>query len=360
MKIVQLDSHFPWRGGEQQVMYLSQALQAHGVDNVIMCQPHSVLYQRAGKAGLPTMALRMRHELDVVAAWRLGCYLRRHRVDILHMHTPHAHTIGLLASVFAPRVRKVVSRRVDFAPLRSWFSRCKYAFPGVHYVAVSDAVHRVLLHSGIPPQRVQTVYSGVDLRRFAHVTPAPLLFPAGTRLLGTVGHLAGHKGHRYLLEAMKHLLQSEPHVGVVIAGTGALRAALEAQAAALGIADRIYFTGFREDILALIQGFEIFVFSSYLEGLGTSILDAMALRKPVVATRAGGIPEVVEDGVTGLLVPPRDPTALAQALLYLLRHPERGKKFGEAGRSRVEQHFTATRMAMHTLQIYQQLMSHIQ
>jgi glycosyltransferase involved in cell wall biosynthesis len=360
MKIVQLDSHFPWRGGEQQVMYLSQALQAHGVDNVIMCQPHSVLYQRACKAGLPTMALRMRHELDVVAAWRLGRYLRRHRVDILHMHTPHAHTIGLLASALAPRVRKVVSRRVDFAPLRSWFSRCKYAFPGVHYVAVSEAVHRVLLQSGIAPQRVQTVYSGVDMRRFAHVTPAPPLFPAGTRLLGTVGHLAGHKGHRYLLEATKYLLQSEPHVGVVIAGTGALRAALEAQAAALGIADRVCFTGFREDILALIQGFEIFVFPSYLEGLGTSILDAMALRKPVVATRVGGIPEVVEDGVTGLLVPPRDPTALAQALLYLLRHPEQGQKFGEAGRSRVEQHFTAARMAMHTMHIYQQLMPHIQ
>jgi glycosyltransferase involved in cell wall biosynthesis len=240
------------------------------------------------------------------------------------------------------------------------FSRCKYAFPGVHYVAVSEAVHRVLLHSGIPPQRVQTVYSGVDMRRFAHVTPAPLLFPAGTRLLGTVGHLAGHKGHCYLLEATKYLLQSEPHVGVVIAGTGALRAALEAQAAALGITDRVCFTGFREDILALIQGFEIFVFSSYLEGLGTSMLDAMALRKPVVATRAGGIPEVVEDGVTGLLVPPRDPTALAQALLYLLRHPEQGQKFGEAGRNRVEQHFTAARMAMHTMQIYQQLMSHVQ
>jgi colanic acid/amylovoran biosynthesis glycosyltransferase len=90
------------------------------------------------------------------------------------------------------------------------------------------------------------------------------------------------------------------------------------------------------------------------------MLDAMALRKPVVATRAGGIPEVVQDGVTGLLVPPRDPAALARALLYLLRHPEQGKKFGEAGRSRVEQHFTAAQMAMRTLHIYQQLMSHVQ
>lgn len=360
MKIVQLDSHLPWRGGEQQVMYLSQALQVHGYDNVIMCQPHSMLYQRAYEAGLPTLALRMRHELDLVAAWRLGCYLRRRQVDILHMHTPHAHTIGLLACVLAPRVRKVVSRRVDFAPLRSLFSRWKYTFPGVYYVAVSDAVRHVLLRSGIPPCYVQTVYSGVDMRRFAHVLPAPPLFAAGTRVLGTVGHLAGHKGHGYLLEAMQYLPQSDPHVGVIIAGTGALRAALEAQAATLGMAERVCFTGFREDILSLIQGFEIFVFPSYLEGLGTSMLDAMALRKPVVATRAGGIPEVVQDGVTGLLVPPRDPAALAQALLYLLRYPEQGKTFGEAGRRRVEQHFTSTQMARRTMQIYQQLTSHVQ
>jgi glycosyltransferase involved in cell wall biosynthesis len=360
MKIVQLDSHLPWRGGEQQVMYLSQALQVHGDDNVIVCQPHSVLYQRACEAGLPTVALRMRHELDFVAVWRLGCHLRRWRVDILHMHTPHAHTIGLLACAFAPHVRKVVSRRVDFAPRRSLLSRWKYTFPGVHYVTVSDAVHAVLLRSGIPPSRVQTIHSGVDMRRFTHVPLAPPLFPAGTRVVGTVGHLAGHKGHGYLLEAIPYLLRSEPQVGVVIAGTGTLRTALEAQAATLDIAERVCFTGFREDILSLIQGFEIFVFPSYLEGLGTSMLDAMALRKPVVAARAGGIPEVVQDGVTGLLVPPRDPAALAQALLYLLRHPEQGRMFGEAGRKRVEQHFTSTHMAARTVQIYQQLTAHVQ
>jgi glycosyltransferase involved in cell wall biosynthesis len=357
MKIVQLDSHIPWRGGEQQVLYLAQALPAHGYDNAIICQPHSILYKRACEAGLPTVALRMRHELDLVAAGRLGRYLRQQQVDVLHMHTPHAHTIGLLACLLAPHVRRVVSRRVDFAPIRHLFSRCKYAFPGVQYVAVSDAVRQVLLHSGIPRHRVQTVYSGVDSDRFTHVLEASPLFPVGTRVIGTVGHLAGHKGHSYLLQATQVLLRSEPRLGVVIAGTGALRATLEAQATDLGIAEQVCFTGFREDILSLIQSFEIFVFPSYLEGLGTSMLDAMALGKPVVATRAGGIPEVVQDGVTGLLVPPRDPAALAHALLYLLRHPEEGKKLGAAGQQRVHQDFTAEQMVRGTIQVYQQLMA---
>jgi glycosyltransferase involved in cell wall biosynthesis len=299
----------------------------------------------------------MRHELDVVAAWQLGQYLRRQRVEILHMHAPHAHTIGLLACVWAPTVCKVVSRRIDFAPIRNLLSRWKYTLPRVHYVAVSEAVRQVLIASGIPAHHVQTIYSSIDLRRFDNEQEVAPLFPTGTRVVGTVGHLAGHKGHRYLLEATRQLLQTEPEIGVAIVGDGALHQELEAQAATLGIAERVHFTGFRRDVPALIRGFEIFAFSSTHEGTPNGVLEAMALGKPVVATRAGGTEEVVQDGVTGLLVSPRDPAALAQALLYLLRHPEQGKMFGRAGRQRVEELFTAERMADSTLQVYQRILA---
>ena len=359
MKIVQLDSHLSWRGGEQQVLYLSKYLHACGYDCVIVCPPQSALYRRAQETGVPSKALPMRYEGDLVAAWQLSNYLRRQQVDILHMHTPHAHTVGLLASLRHLHIRKVVSRRVDFPPLRNMLSRWKYLRPMLHYVAVSEAVRQILIDSGIPALRVQTIHSGIDLQRCDGVAPAPALFPAGTRVVGTVGHLAGHKGHRYLLEATKYLLQLEPRVGVVIVGDGELRAALEAQAVSLGVAEHVRFTGFRDDVLAVMQQFEVFVFSSYLEGLGTAILDAMALRKPVVATRAGGIPEVVQDGVTGRVVPPRDPQALAQAVSQLLYHPEQGIRFGEAGRKRVEQHFTALQMATQTLQLYRRLLNHV-
>jgi glycosyltransferase involved in cell wall biosynthesis len=357
VNVVHLDSHVSWRGGEQQVLYLTQRLHAGGHRSVVICPPHSALYQRAQAAGLPTEALRMRHELDLVAAWRLGQYLRRQQVEILHMHTPPAHAIGLLASKLAPHVRLVVSRRSDVAPAHNWLSRCKYAHPGVQYVAVSDAVRHVLIASGVPAQRVQTIYSSVDLHRFTEVQAAPALFPAGTRVIGTVGHLAGQKGHRYLLEAIALLIRDEPQLGVVIAGDGALRATLEAQAVALGITAQVCFTGFRHDILALMQGFDIFVFSSYVEGLGTAILDAMALGKPVVATRAGGIPEAVQDGVTGLLVPPRDPPALAEAVRYLLHHPAQAHTFGQAGRQRVEQYFTVEQMVCRTVEVYERVLA---
>ncbi|MDH3603178.1 MAG: glycosyltransferase family 4 protein [Candidatus Tectomicrobia bacterium] len=355
MKVVQLDSQLAWRGGEQQVLYLSQALRAHGYDNMTICPPHSALYQRTRDAGLPAYGLRMHHELDLIAAWKLGRYLQRQQVDILHMHAPHAHTIGLLACVLAPRVRQVVSRRVDFAPIRNRFSRWKYGRPQVQYLTVSNAVRQVMLGSGIPDAQVQTIHSGIDLKRCEHVPDASPLFSPGTRVIGTVGHLAGHKGHRYLLDAMQLILQEEPSVGLAIAGTGDLREELEAQAEALGITQQVCFTGFRHDILSFIRDLEIFVFPSNLEGLGTSVLDAMALGKPVVATQAGGIPEMVQDGVTGLLVPPRDPKALAQAILQLLRQPTLSTRFGEAGAQRVKEHFTAERMASQTMQVYRQL-----
>jgi len=356
MKIAQIDAQLSWRGGEQQVLYLSQALHAQGYDNVTICQPHSALYQRVCEARLPVRALRVLHEVDVVAAWQLARYLRRERVDILHMHESRGHTIGLLACALASQVRKVVSRRVAFKPSRNWFSRWKYTLPRVQYLAVSEAVRQVMMDSGLPGTQVLTIHSGIDLKRCDKAPEVEPLFPSGTRVVGTVGHLASNKGHLYLLEAAQRLIRDEPNLGVAIVGTGGLRRRLEAQAVALGVAEYVKFTGFRRDIPSLIKEFEIFVFPSHLEGLGTSILDAMALGKPVVATHAGGIPETVQDGVTGLLVPPRDPAALAQAIGYLLQHPELQAQFGKEGRRRVEQGFTAARMARQTRQVYHQLM----
>ncbi len=356
MNIVHLDAQIPWRGGEQQVFYLAQRLQTGSCANVVVCPPASALYQRACAAGLPTKALRMRHELDLLAAWQLGRYLRHQQVDILHMHEARAHTIGLLAAPVAPTVRLVVSRRV-ISPLgQNLLSRWKYAHPRVHYLTVSEAVRQVLLASGIPAGRVQTVWSGIDIHRCLAVQPASPLFPAGTHVIGTVGALTGEKGHKSLLEAMQLLVQREPRLGLIIAGDGALRPALEAQVTVAGLMAHVHLAGFRQDILPLMQGFEIFVFPSYAEGLGTAMLDAMALGKPVVAARSGGIPEVVQEGQTGLLVPPHDSQALAEAISYLLQHPTHAQALGEAGRQRVQQYFTAERMACTTLQAYQRIL----
>ena len=141
----------------------------------------------------------------------------------------------------------------------------------------------------------------------------------------------------------------------MIVGEGALRPGLEALVRAGGLSDHVLFAGFRDDVDRLLPAFDVFCLSSHLEGLGTSLLDAMAFGRAVVATAAGGIPEAVEDGVTGRVVPVRDPARLAQALLDLLGEPERRRAMGEAGRRRFLERFTADRMVEETLRVYEEL-----
>ncbi len=163
--------------------------------------------------------------------------------------------------------------------------------------------------------------------------------------------LTGHKDHATLVEAMALLRPRCPEARLVIAGEGELRPALEAQVRDCGLGDRVVFAGFRRDLDRLLPAFSVFCLSSRLEGLGTSLLDAMAFGLPVVATAAGGIPEAVEDGVTGRVAPPRDPAALAEALADVLGDEERRRAYGAAGRRRFLERFTADHMVEETLRV---------
>jgi glycosyltransferase involved in cell wall biosynthesis len=177
----------------------------------------------------------------------------------------------------------------------------------------------------------------------------------GEALVGNVAHLADHKGQRYLVEAIPRVLLECPRTRFVIVGEGELEEELKSLAASLGLGDRLTFTGFRTDVPAILDALDLFVMSSHLEGLGTIVLDAMAAGKPVVATRAGGIPEIIEDGRSGLLVPARDPAALAAAVVDVLRHPDLGASLAHEGRQRVLRHYTADAMVEGNLAVYREL-----
>jgi glycosyltransferase involved in cell wall biosynthesis len=174
-------------------------------------------------------------------------------------------------------------------------------------------------------------------------------------VVGNVAALTGHKDHATLVEAMALLRPRVPEARLVIAGEGELRPALEALVRDRGLGDRVAFAGFRHDLDRLLPAFSVFCLSSRLEGLGTSLLDAMAFGLPVVATAAGGIPEAVEDGVTGRVVPPRDPAALAAALADVLGDEGRRRAFGAAGRRRFLERFTADHMVAQTLAVLEEV-----
>jgi glycosyltransferase involved in cell wall biosynthesis len=359
-----LDGERTWRGGEQQALYLTTGLQARGHRVTVACQPGSPLAERAREAGLEVAEVRMRGEADFLAVLALRRLMRRGGFDIVHMHTSHAHTIGCTAAALARRGRTIVSRRVDFGVAKNLVSGFKYRHAVDRFVAISHAIKRVLMAGGVDERRIAVVHSGVDLGRFEDVPPNrfrdELGFPPDAPVIGNVAHMADHKGQRYLIAAMPAVLAAEPRARLVVVGDGELRGALEAQARELDVGRAVTFTGFRTDVPQWLDFFDVFVMSSHLEGLCTSVLDALVMRKPVVAAAAGGLPEIIRNEETGLLVPTKDPEALAQAILRLLADRELGRRLAEAGRRRVEEHFSADSMVEGTLRVYHEVMDESQ
>ena len=255
--------------------------------------------------------------------------------------------LALSMSTAPARPRLIASRRVDFHLRNSALSRWKYRQVDC-FICASDAIRTMLVGDGIPRQRAVTVHEGIDLERVKAAPPAKLhkelWLPHDAPIVGNVAALVPHKGQKYLIDAAARLLRDEPDTRVVIAGEGELQAALVQQIRHHHLEKHVILAGFRPDILSLHKAFDVFVMSSVTEGLGTSLLDAMACARPVVATSVGGIPEVVVDGETGFLVPPRDPEALAAAIGRCWRTAACGEKMGAAGLARVQAAFSAEHM----------------
>jgi len=350
--VLHVDTAATWRGGQNQVLLTARGMATRGWSAAIACRAGGELEARASAAGAVVRPLPFRGDLWPPAIVALARLLRRERPGALVLHDPHGVSAGLVAARLAGRVPLVAVRRVDF-PLHGPFSKAKYAACD-RVIVVSRAIGSVVEKGGVPPASLRLVYEGVSDR-----APAPggrealeaLGVPAGVPVVGNVAALTGHKDHATLVEAMALLRPRFPEARLVIAGEGDLRPALEALVRERGVADRVVFAGFRRDLDRLIPAFSVFCLSSCLEGLGTSLLDAMAFGLPVVATAAGGIPEAVEDGVTGRVAPPRDPAALAEALADVLGDEERRRGYGAAGRRRYLERFTVDHMVDETLRI---------
>ena len=360
LQILHVDTGRELRGGQGQVLTLCKGLLERGVSQLLVCPPGSPLALRASEAGVPVRALRMRGEFDLWAAWRLRTAIRAWGANLVHVHDAHAHALAWLAARRLPDVALVVSRRVDFEISRNWISRRKYLDPRVRYLAISTGVRDVLERGGVAPEAIRIVPSGVDLARFTFRTPPARLreefgFPASAPLIGTIGSLVDHKGHRYLLEAAPAVLERFPEARFLIVGEGELRPAFERQVRELGLMDRVLLPGYREDLEMFLSGFDLFVLPSHLEGLCTSLIDAMLFRLPAVGTRTGGVPDLIRHEETGLLVPPKEPRALAEALLRLLDDPGLAKRLAAAAHAHAMGHFTAERLVQNTLAAYQDL-----
>jgi glycosyltransferase involved in cell wall biosynthesis len=273
---------------------------------------------------------------------------------IVHTYLVSANVYGTLAARLAG-VRAVVTSRRDTGFSRNWRLRLleeSLVNPRVdRVVAVCPAVAREARRErGLRPERVVTIPNGVDAAAFdpALHPRAParerLGLSADEAVLGVVAHLSPVKGHADLLEAMARVVSVRPDTKLLVVGDGVLRPQLGDLARSLGLAGRVVFAGARPDVASVMAALDVVVVPSHTEGLSNALLEAMAMARPVIATAVGGNPDVVEHDASGLLVPPRDPSALAAAALRLLERPDEARRLGEAARRRVLAEFSLGRM----------------
>src|SRR5437773_5921353 len=341
-----IDTARTWRGGQNQVLLTVNGLRALGHRAALVRHPDGERRRRAAE-GPELIPIAPRTEMDLSAAWRLSRVIRRLAPDVVHAHDPHGVAMAALALSIggawstqtgrAPAL--VASRRVDFHLEGNSFSRWKHRQVDC-FIAASEAIRRMLVADGVPAARTVTVHEGIDVD---HVRAAPPVnvheafwLPHHAPVVGNVAALVPHKGQRHLVEAAHLVVREMPDVRFVILGEGELRDHLERQVREHHLEKHVLLPGFRTDVLGCIKGFDLFAMSSVTEGLGTSLLDAMACARPIVATRAGGIPEIVEDGISALLVPPRDHRAMAAAIVRLLKDAPLRRRLGDAGFARVQ------------------------
>jgi glycosyltransferase involved in cell wall biosynthesis len=358
---VHIDTARTWRGGQNQVLQLVTGLESLGHPTWLVAHARGELKRRA-REGMRFVGFAPRSEFDVQAAWQLGRVLREVKPQIVHAHDPMAVSLAAMAlqmrdaEAASPRV--VASRRVDFHLKRHAFSKWKYRHVD-RFIAASGVIAGILEADGVAQERISVVHDGVNVGYIDKQDPvdahAAFWLPHGSPLVGNVAALAPHKGQKHLVAAAARTIARVPDARFLIVGEGELKDALEKQIKTLALERHVVLAGFRADAIGLMKSFDLFVMSSVTEGLGSAALEAMACGRAVVATRAGGLPEAVADGDTGILVPPHDEAALADAIVTLLQDADRRRGMGEAGRARVIERFSVDRMVQDTIGVYAQL-----
>ncbi|MCB9262316.1 MAG: glycosyltransferase family 4 protein [Flavobacteriales bacterium] len=358
LNILHLSSPLSWRGGEQQLFYLFNGLKIKGIRQLVFCPENSILATKL--ADTDKILFEKKSGFDLNAAKMLKNMCAKNGVNLIHAHDSHSHTTAVLAALlFGNKPDIVLSRRVDFEIGKSWFSHYKYNFKKIKaIVCVSEAIRQIVLPKIKRTEMVKTVHSGVDSSKFFGVKKKNLKqelgIPTETKMVANVAALADHKDYPTFLRTAKNVLSKKQDVVFLIIGSGELEEELKEQAHNLKIANKVLFLGFRDDLPQLYPNFDLILFTSKTEGLGTSVLDAFANKIPVVATNAGGIPEMIINNETGLLAQIGDDLELSKLVIELLDNREKSMKLAENANQKLAE-FSVENMVNKTYEIYQQI-----
>jgi len=372
MRVILFTDADVFAGTERHMLDLARGLRAVGAAVSLACPSPSALEDAARAEDLPFLPIQKRGLLDRGAVHVLARLLKSGRADIVHAHNGRTALAAAAAVRLAGRGRCVMTQHF-LEPNHTAQRGPKALLSGLAHrwvvgrmsriLAISEAVRAAMIaRKEVPEAKITVIPNGISapdagLRERAAATRQSLGVAADAPLVVCAARLEAEKDVGSLVTAMDKVRASAPAARCLIAGQGSLRPALEQQIQGLGLGDVVRLLGFRADALALIAAADLFVLPSLAEPFGLALLEAMALGRPVIATRAGGPLEIVEAGVTGLLVPPASPGALAEAIRRLLSDPAAARHLGETGRARFAAKFTAERMARATLAVYEETVS---
>lgn len=365
LRVLQLYPKADWyTGAAVQLRELAAGLAARGHHVVVGTRPSPRWAEGCRAAGLPHAVLPQRHAADLGTVRRLARLIRRERIEIVHCHKGRARTLALLAGLLVPIPVLVLNRGVSFPPSR--WSRLGYTTRRVSaVVAVCESIRRGLVAAGVPAEKIEVIYSGTDTRRFhpgvdGAAVRRELGLAPGQPLVTQVG-VRSWRGNDDVLAAMVRVHAHRPDARLCLAGAPPPRIPiLLERARSLGLAGVVAVLGHRDDVPELLAASDVVVDASYAGlGLTGSLREALAVETPVVGTALEGIPELIADGETGLLVPPRDPPALAEAILGLLADPGRARAMARAGRTRVERCFSLEAKLDRTEALYRRLLARV-
>lgn len=360
LSVLQMASAFPnWGGAEIHALNLSQQLQRRGYDVTVACRPGRFVEERARQMGLPTLPITVRKQLDFQDSGRLRRFLREKQVDVVHAHWSTDMIVPPLAAMREHVPVRIMTRHMPY-PFKSRFGSWLYSqVLWTRLVTVSASVRETMLACGVAPDKVQVIHHGTDVEAFARTTAKAeeirrgLGVPTDCLTVGVAGRIAPEKGHQVLLDAAARLGDRYP-LRYVIIGDGPSEQAVREAVGRLGLEDRVIFAGFRDDINNVIGAMDIMTLpSTWKEPCAAVVQQAMALSKPVIGTQTGGTPEMIQEGETGLLVPPSNAAALAEAIARLAGDAFLRKRLGAAGRERVEALFSLRVMTDKIETLYQ-------
>lgn len=350
-------------GSETHLLQLLPGLQQRGHDITFLAltkpqESPSPFTQALSSQGIRVIDQRIQREWQPEILPPMVQIIRQGHYDIVHTHLLYADLYGALATLWAGRTKVLCTRHNDnpyrqrwpMRPLITWNTSWMH-----HVIAISAHIKAFnMKYQRVPAAKITVIPYGYDPPVAA---PMPLPPKTGTLTLGMVGRLVPQKSHATAIRALPLILNHIPHTRLVILGDGPLRNELVTLAAQLNLTPHVEFLGYQPRAAEWMRRFDLLLHPSQHEGFGLVLLEAMAARLPIVATRVSAIPEIVVDGQTGCLIPPQDPESLAQAVIGLLNQPARRAQMGEAGYQRLVQEFSVAKMLDRTEAVYQSLLS---